>query len=435
MPNNNDDPPDRGPNPFRKSGIISRSPSSAKPKRLFSENSPSINASPEINRSASQNTVSPRSDDNIEKEDNYCDLVSEAANYLSKINELVNDQGSRMNVANKSAIMDFTQRITAIVSVLALKSSCNETKLANAQRELEGIKNCPRPTPPKADGKMTYASSVKLRLPKQAPAMEPRAPLPCVVAYPTSERTADLTSSSATKQALFNAIKPSDDGFQIVGVKKTAKAGVVLRVANERQIHKLQSVDALKSAGLRLEKPKGRRPRILIKDVPSSMEDKPFLTALYRQNIKDEMPIKEDDFIKSVKIVRRRSLEHGRKWIGVEIDSEVRKHLVATKDKLFIDWATCRFIDDVEIVRCLNCQQYGHVHKFCTIKTPTCAVCAEAHETKACPHKDNRDFKPVCATCKRFKKPHDHRCGNNINTLDCVAESYSLIAAHELAFM
>ncbi|XP_037294362.1 uncharacterized protein LOC115442940 [Manduca sexta] len=68
-----------------------------------------------------------------------------------------------------------------------------------------------------------------------------------------------------------------------------------------------------------------------------------------------------------------------------------------------------RFIDDVEIVRCLNCQQYGHVHKFCTIKTPTCAVCAEAHETKACPHKDNRDFKPVCATCKRFKKPHDHR--------------------------
>ncbi|KAM3962084.1 UDP-glucosyltransferase 2-like [Aphomia sociella] len=128
-----------------------------------------------------------------------------------------------------------------------------------------------------------------------------RPPLPCVVAYPTEERASELTSSSATKEALMKAIKPSDD-FQIVGVKKTAKSGVVLRVSNEAQIKKLESVEGIKSAGLRLEKPKGRRPRILIKDVPENMDDKRFLAALYGQNVKGELKINENDFIKNIKI-------------------------------------------------------------------------------------------------------------------------------------
>ncbi|CAB3224523.1 unnamed protein product [Arctia plantaginis] len=69
------------------------------------------------------------------------------------------------------------------------------------------------------------------------------------------------------------------------------------------------------------------------------------------------------------KLLGHRKLENGRQWIGLELEAAVRKHLANTKDKLYIDWATCRFIDDIEVVRCLNCQQFGHVQKFCTIKT------------------------------------------------------------------
>ncbi|CAB3222454.1 unnamed protein product [Arctia plantaginis] len=370
-----------------------------------------------INSDLSGNVSSPTGRDNC-GEYNYCDLVSQATDYLSKINELVNDQGSRMNVGNKTAIMDITQRITGIVSMLAIKSFSNEAKLANFERQMEGIAT--------QQTSLTYADKLKLRLPpKSAPCPVPteaRVPRPCVIAYPTTERLADYATSSATKQALMKAIKPSDEGFQIVGVKKTSKAGVVLRVANERQLKKLESVDAIKSAGLRLEKPKGRKPRIIVKDVPGSMEDRAFLTALYRQNIKDELKLSENDFIKSTKIVRHRKLENGRQWIGLELEAAVRKHLANTKDKLYIDWATCRFIDDIEVVRCLNCQQFGHVQKFCTIKTPTCANCAAAHETRACPDKDTPHFKPTCAQCKRFKKPSDHRCGSH----DCATYKLKL---------
>lgn len=412
------DPPDRGGDIFRRDNKTFRSPPQASAKRLFCEMSPTDNliddrskrlqTAPNSPEKSPTLNISNRSDGNS----NYCDLMTEASVYLAKINELVNDNGSRINVANKSAIMDMTQRVTSIVSLLALKSACNETKLANTERELEIIKLKSYAKTVNEDKNMSYADSLKLRLPKVTPAIESRVPLPCLVAYPTQERSADYASSSATKQALMKAIRPSDDGFQIVGIKKTAKSGVVLRVANENQLKRLESVDAIKSAGLRLEKPKGRRPRLLVKDIPASMEDNNFLQAIYRQNIKNELPIKEDDFIKSTKIVRRRSTNNGRKWLGIEIEPEVRKHLVSTKDKLFIDWATCRFVDDIEVVRCAYCQQFGHVKKHCANKSPTCAICSEAHETNVCPHKDDLNFTPVCAACKRFKKPFDHRCGS-----------------------
>lgn len=405
---NDNEPPDRGADVFRLSQLTPRSPPAGTSRRaLYNEPSPAY-VTPEMKPlpvpSAINSSPLSVSDGG---QPNYCELVSEASTFLSKINELVNDQGSRMNNANKTAIMDYTQRITAIVSLLALKSSCNETKLANIEREI----NQTQATRPLTDiKKPSYAD--KLKLSNVVPQVDVRSSrAPCVIAYPTAERSADYASSSATKQALLKAIKPMDDGFQIVGVKKAAKSGVVLRVTNERQIKKLESVDAIKAAGLRLEKPKSRRPRLLIKDVPISMEDNAFLVALYRQNIKDEMSLKEDDFIKATKIIRNRKLQNGRKWVGIELDPEVRVHLLNTKEKIFIDWASCRFYDDLEVVRCSNCQVHGHVAKYCTEKTPTCGHCTEGHITKSCPNKDNQDFKPKCASCKRFKKPYDHPCG------------------------
>lgn len=331
----------------------------------------------------------------------YCQLVHQASAYIGRINEMVND--SRINVVNKSTIMDMTQRLTSIVSLLAIRSSSNEYehKLAS-MAEPKILANQPAPT---------YADRLKLRLPKPGPSVQTRAPLPCIVAYPLQDKASEFADSTATKAALMKAIKPSD-GFQIVGVKKTAKSGVVLRVTSEAQVKKLEGVAAIKSAGLRLEKPKGRRPRILVKDVPVSLSDEQFLAAFYSQNIRDEIKLSEEDFISGTKIIRRRQFNNGRKWVGLELDPLIRKHLVNTKDKLFIDWATCRYTDDIELVRCMRCQQYGHVVKYCTEKESCCAHCAENHDSKNCPNKSLENFKHICATCKRYKKPCDHATGS-----------------------
>lgn len=383
------------------------------PKRLYSQVSPQN--TPKENKRL-RDSVSIDDSSTSECELDYCVLVSQASDILAKINDIIND--SRVTNPVKTGIMQYTQQVTGIVSKLAIKSASNELKLSKMEKELSDIRSRQLTSSSQINNEQSnsnsYANQVKLRLSKtNTTELKPQPQAPCVVAYPTSERSADYPTSSATKLALMKAIKPSDDGFQIVGVKKAAKSGVVLRVANETQLKKLQSSSAIKSAGLRLEKPKGRRPRILVKDVPGSMDESAFVTTLYRQNIKDELNITEEEFIKSTKITRRRKLDNGRKWIGLEIDLAIRHHLVNTKSKLFIDWATCRFVDDVELVRCLKCQQFGHVFKYCTNKTPACANCAGEHDTRLCPNKEAPDFIPTCIACKRFNKPCNHRCGSN----------------------
>jgi hypothetical protein len=403
---------------FGRSSLTPRSPPAHSGKRPLGDLSPT-NLSPTEKRllrssSFSEDTVNlsgMRGSVNADRD--FLDLMQESTDCLSRINEIVNEQASRINVANRSAIMELTQRVTGIVSLLAIKSSALETKLVKAERDLlaSTLNNINSTNVCMQGAPMSYSDKLKLKLPaKQAKPVQTRPPLPCVIAYPAESR-ADLSSSSATKEALMKAIKPSD-GFQIVGVKKTAKSGVVLRVSNENQIKKLQSVEAIKSAGLRLEKPKGRRPRLLIKDVPANITDSTFISALYNQNVKNEINIKESDFLSDIKIVRRRPAAYGRKWIGIELSPEIRKHFISTKEKLFIDFAACRFIDDVEVVRCLKCQQYGHVSKYCSEAKSTCAICADHHDTRECPKKDDKDFKPVCASCKRFRKNDEHKTGS-----------------------
>lgn len=60
----------------------------------------------------------------------------------------------------------------------------------------------------------------------------------------------------------------------------------------------------------------------------------------------DELKLSKSDSLKSTKIVKHRKPEHGRQWIGLELETEVIQQLARIKDKLYIDWAICRVIDD-----------------------------------------------------------------------------------------
>ncbi|XP_041988849.1 uncharacterized protein LOC121740262 [Aricia agestis] len=421
MSSHNNMPPDKNTNPFERRDGIPRSPPTSTGKRLLSQLSPSSVSPVEKRhqpiRDEPQSPVISLLDTSSAVDDsfNYCELVREASSYLGKINEFANDTVSRRNnFANKSDIMNLTQKLTTIVSLLAIKNSSLETKVANLERDLLSVKLNQVVKPAPAATPVSYSEALKLKLAKSVPPVETRKPLPCVIAYPTQEKSAELKSAAETKQALMKVINPAD-GFQFHGVKKTANSGVLLRLTSESQVKKLKSVEALKSAGLRLETPKGRSPRILIKDVPQHITDDNFLLSLYNQNVNGEINVTQDQFMSSTKIVRRRILNkeyNNRKWIGIELDPKVRQHLIETKEKLFIDWAMCRFVDDVELVRCANCQQYGHTAKFCRDTKPCCKHCAEGHSSDSCPKKDKDDFKPVCGSCLRYKKPTDHPTGS-----------------------
>ncbi|PIG87296.1 hypothetical protein AARAC_011664 [Aspergillus arachidicola] len=50
------------------------------------------------------------------------------------------------------------------------------------------------------------------------------------------------------------------------------------------------------------------------------------------------------------------------------------------------------------VVRCNNCQRYGHIGNICPHDT-VCGACAGKHETRACPDRDTSRLVPKCANC------------------------------------
>ena len=73
-------------------------------------------------------------------------------------------------------------------------------------------------------------------------------------------------------------------------------------------------------------------------------------------------------------------------------------------DRLFIGLRSCRIYDQVQVVRCYNCQEFGHIKPNCT-KALQCSKCLENHDSRTC---KITDFQ--CINC--------HKSGLDINLSD-----------------
>lgn len=66
----------------------------------------------------------------------------------------------------------------------------------------------------------------------------------------------------------------------------------------------------------------------------------------------------------------------------MEVDGKTFTNLL-NAGRVFIDFDSCRVLEDVHVTRCFNCCQYYHRSKECKNKM-ACQKCGEEHETTNC---------------------------------------------------
>lgn len=103
-------------------------------------------------------------------------------------------------------------------------------------------------------------------------------------------------------------------------------------------------------------------------------------------------------------IVRKIKTKMGKvNWL-IDVDEKGRDWLINLK-RICVDFDRYRVVNYINIIRCFNCQAYGHYANSCK-GTLKCAKCAEEHSTKDCKSDTIR-----CANCY-FEDPtveSDHR--------------------------
>lgn len=218
----------------------------------------------------------------------------------------------------------------------------------------------------------------------------------------------EVTSSEReTSEQLRKTIKNKLSKEQILKIKNAKNirgGGVLLVLDSTEEVSKILGDKIAKDSKFKVSEPQKHKPKIVIYDVPEDIDDKALIYEVHSRNYND-LPL--TDFETGFKPVFRFGSRDKKtsNWV-VECSGQVRRSLIF-KERVYIEWRSCKLEDYLSVPRCFKCQGLGHVSKYCKRENITCGHCSElGHDIKVCP---NKVATPVCCNCKNQKKDANHK--------------------------
>ncbi|CAG9822168.1 unnamed protein product [Phaedon cochleariae] len=214
------------------------------------------------------------------------------------------------------------------------------------------------------------------------------------------EGNQDCNSSEDTLSTL-KSLRADLVGIKAKKLLPIANNGVKI-IAAEANLNK----KALDEAGLTSRMPPKFKPRMAVIGVPSDWN-----ATRTENKINDdlEIPVDHQQEVKAHFKFGKRDAQYVT-WI-IECDHEMRTDILE-RGRLYLGWVACQVRDHVRIVRCYNCQNYGHLASKCRNKT-SCGICSKEHPTKECNKEDKK-----CINCKINKMPEED-CAHEANDINC----------------
>jgi hypothetical protein len=209
------------------------------------------------------------------------------------------------------------------------------------------------------------------------------------------------------KKILKDSIKPGEMGINVRRVRKTAR-GAMVEMESEEQVKKVEQCVELRNKGLLVERMKKKNPRVMIYDIDDDVPEDEMIVNIYEQNLSGSevtFDTMKEEF-KCVHKFKHREDQTKKHWV-VECSARVRNEL-RKKERLYVGRQCCRIKDYNPLVRCYNCQAFGHVSKFCKNKV-VCPHCSGEHERSRC---ENKEKPGICVNCKFARRPYEHETGD-----------------------
>lgn len=104
--------------------------------------------------------------------------------------------------------------------------------------------------------------------------------------------------------------------------------------------------------------------------------------------------------------------------IIIETTPAIAQNLL-DKGRLLLSFHSCPIRRYTPILRCYNCQTFGHGSKSCVVQQPICATCAENHDSKNCP----KDGDPTAYNCQNCIINNQNE--SNVYKYDTKHQAYS----------
>lgn len=194
----------------------------------------------------------------------------------------------------------------------------------------------------------------------------------------------NVQDNKKTKSDLRSMIDPSS--IQINRARNLANGGVALACGSTSASKQLQET-ALEKMGSNYEVQltELKKPKIKIVGMSDELSGDEIVQRIKSQN----SVVKDGD----MKVVHQYVGFKGYYSAVLEVDGKTFSNLLDA-GRVFIDFDSCRVMEDLHVMRCYKCCQYYHKGNECKNKM-ACQKCGEEHETEKCTNTTLQ-----CVNCK-----------------------------------
>jgi hypothetical protein len=235
----------------------------------------------------------------------------------------------------------------------------------------------------------------------------PKQPLPnlnkmSIVLKPTNS-VPHLDSADKIKDTLQKTINPTDKGWQIVRMRKKGANEVIIDANSTSEAKRIVEDNDIIKCGLTASIIPKTSPKLIIRNIPRTMDEKEVTGAIYNQN---SIGIPPEEFKTQLRIAFKTGRRDGDTYnLVIEVNPTLRKQLL-DKESIYLGWSRCSITDFINVTRCYKCQSFGHIAKYCRSNEIICGHCAKAgHDTSLCPSKNDP---PKCLACAKNNKQSEH---------------------------
>ncbi len=230
-----------------------------------------------------------------------------------------------------------------------------------------------------------------------------------VIIRPNKEK--GIKTSTETEKALKSAVDPHKLQLGIKRIKNISEGGLVVECRSDKECQKLIEELSKKTEDVIAGKPQKKKPRLVIKGVNNELNETELIEKIISnmESVNKFLSGMDSDSISghiSFKFKFRRKSRNNDDMYCIEVSPEFRKVLMKNHKNLFIDWKSCPFEDYIPIIRCYNCNGFGHIKANCTQNHISCGHCGQKHSTENCSTDRSAAF---CTNCDKHNKIKNQR--------------------------
>lgn len=209
----------------------------------------------------------------------------------------------------------------------------------------------------------------------------------------------DANNKSA-KSVVTAILKPEID--PVKNLRETAKGDVVIKCNDENAMRSIkEKLDKNANGEIKVSEPKKMTPRVKVVGFETEYLD--------HDKLINTLKIQNADIFDESAVIEVIRVNKQPKSCTAVLSIDHQSFCKCINKKVSIGWYKCAIFEQIDVIRCFKCNQFGHVANECKSATIVCPLCADEHDIKQC----KSNFRK-CINCFRnnemfnTNKPTDH---------------------------